>query len=113
MINMTPPHRVPGTDGVHRACRVTIRLTPEEKQEWARQAAGEGKSLTDYVISRVCQPCQPRVSHVSHAAGTQGPELRDEVAWLFQFFQRNASKLVLTDGDRAKLKTIMEKVRST
>lgn len=111
MMKMTPPHRTPGTDGVHRASRVTIRLTPEEKEEWARQAAGAGKSLTDYVISRVCQPCQPRVSHVS-ATRIEGGGYRADIAWLFQFFQRNAKALTVTAEDREMLKQILERVNT-
>jgi len=72
--------------------RVSVRLSPDQKADLLQKASKAGCTLTDLVTLRM-----------------DTTRIKQDFAFLFKFFQKNAPKLDINDEERDALKTIMKR----
>jgi len=93
---------------VTRDLKITIRVTETEKMKLKRLAGD--KPVSTFIRDLVLSPTRSDPSPGFGPAGDVDG-LKEDIQFMFDFFQRNASNLILTDDDRIKLKDILNKIR--
>lgn len=82
--------------------RVTVRLTADMKAKLQEEAKAAQKNVSEVILERIGRRPSAIGGQVS------ADEVRDNVLFMFEFFQENAANLDITEGQRERFVKIYE-----